>query len=122
MTGVSPTIGPGTIFRSLDLPVGGDLLLQGGRLQGVDDGALELRVVDGLRDEIVGPAAHGRHDVLDHPEGGDHDDGQIGPALPEILQEVRSLARPEASCPGGRGSGLSSVSGLQAGRARSPPR
>ena len=88
MTGVTPTIWPGRRIFFSPLPEGSDLYLERSRFQGVGHRALQLRVIERLRHEIVCAAAHRGHDVLDHAESRDHDHGKVGPGPAELLQEI----------------------------------
>ncbi len=60
------------------------------RDRGADIGQ-KLFIVPGLLDEVLRPAIHGVDHVADRSIGGDHDDRQVGLALPDAGQDLQAV-------------------------------
>jgi hypothetical protein len=73
------------LAEALELHVAG---AQVARAQRLGDDVADLRQVEGLGDEVEGPAAHRLHRGVDGAVGGDHDHREVG----VVLLAVRSTA------------------------------
>src|SRR5436305_11721019 len=80
----------------VDMPLESELLLlapaaQLARLDGSAQNRDEVIPVDRLLDEVVGPAAERVHHEIVLSMAGDHERGRIGPARPNLCQELETI-------------------------------